>query len=254
MVVSEVINRVGYIRLNKPPANAYEIDFLGRCLEHVKHLDQSDDSKVVVLQSSLPKFFCGGADIKVFGANSTEENKQMVRKAREVTNTIMESSKIFIAAIQGHALGGGLELALACDLRLAAKGEYWMGLPEIKLGLIPGNGGTVRLIRLIGISKATELLLTGEPVKPEEAEHLGLIDHLHDSETFEDAVIRYAEKLAQGPGTAMAQIKKIGRLSMALNIEKALQLEAALVNELYDTPDAQEGFKAYLEKRNPKFK
>ena len=246
-------NRVAYITLNKPPANGYEIDLLKLLAEKIKKINADDEIKTIVLQSALGKFFCAGADIKVFAKNTTEQNKEMVVVAREVCELINNSPKIFIAAINGHTLGGGLELAMACDIRLAAEGNYFFGLPEIKLGLIPGNGGTVRLINLIGAGRAIELLTTGENVQPEQAHQYGLVNHIFPKNNFKKKVEKYAEKLAAGAGKAMAKIKQFNIQSMGMDLNQALELEKKYVNGLYDTFDAKEGFDAFIEKRPPNF-
>lgn len=247
-------NRVGYISLNKPKANAYDIDFhtqLAACLEEANSLDTI---KVIVIRSTLDKFFSAGADIKVFSANTSEQNREMVRHARKVAALISGSPKIVIAGIRGHALGGGLELAMACDIRLGAEGSYQLGLPEVKLGLIPGNGGTQRLLRLLGKSRALELLITGYSIGPREAFDLGLINHLYPLESFDRELENYAEQIAQGPGQAIAAIKKCVHEGMDMPLPEALELESLEADALYDSEDAIEGLKAFLEKRNPDFR
>ena len=246
-------NRVGYLILNKPPANGYEISFQTRLIHLIQEIEEDRDIKVVVIRSALEKFFCGGADIKVFGSNTTEQNKAMVIAAREACMWITSSSRIFIAALNGHTLGGGLELAMACDLRLAMEGEYLIGLPEINLGLMPGNGGAARLIHLIGAGRATEMLLTGEPIRPEEALRFGLLHRVFPNAVFQDEVETFAEKLATGPGQAMAQVKHFANRSMGMSLAQALALEGECVDQLYETADAREGFRAFLEKRKPNF-
>ncbi|GAF04509.1 putative enoyl-CoA hydratase echA8 [Saccharicrinis fermentans DSM 9555 = JCM 21142] len=162
VITLERKNRVGYIVINRPKANCYEINFHKQLIACLEEANADDEIKVIVVKSALEKFFCAGADIKVFEANTVAENKVMVKHAQMVADKLSNSPKVTIAAINGHALGGGLELAMACDFRLASEGKYFMGLPEIKLGLMPGNGGSQRLIRLIDKSKALELLMTGD--------------------------------------------------------------------------------------------
>ncbi|MGA9637043.1 enoyl-CoA hydratase/isomerase family protein, partial [Flavobacterium sp.] len=242
------------ITLNKPPANSYDIHFLTLLSDTIQNVNDDDTIKVVLINTNSEKFFCAGADIKVFGTNTTEQNQEMVVVARSVCEHITKSSKIFIAAIKGHALGGGLELAMACDIRLAAEGKYLIGLPEIKLGLIPGNGGTVRLINLIGASRAMELLVTGNTINALTAHHYGLINQLYSVDNFETEVFNYCNQLALGAGKAMASIKKFAIEYQGMNEQDALDLETALVTPLYDTEDGKEGFKAFIEKRTPNFK
>jgi len=245
---------VGFIAFNRPPANAYEIGFHRRFLEAIQTADADPATRVVLVRSAIPKFFCAGADIKVFAANSAAENQKMVEAARAALAAIEASGKPFIACIEGHALGGGLEIAMACDLRLAARGDYKLGLPEVQLGLIPGNGGTQRLARLVGASRAFELLVCGRNIGPEEAYRIGLVNRLIEPAEFEAQVTQLATTLANGAPLALAAAKRAVREGIALPLPDALKLEARLVDELYETEDAKEGFAAAVEKREPKFK
>jgi len=254
VITLEIKNRVGYILINRPKANCYEINFHKQLINCINEANANPEVKAIVLKSALEKFFSAGADVKVFEANSVEENKAMVDHARMAANLLAESKKITIAAINGHALGGGLELAMACDIRLAGEGSYFLGLPEIKLGLIPGNGGSQRLIRIIGKGKALELLLTGDNIDPAEAHQLGLVNHLYAAGEFQQKVEEYAERLAQGPLEAMAAVKVCVNKGMELSLAEGLKLEDKLVNPLYDTEDAKEGSRAFVEKRKPNFK
>ena len=246
-------NGVATLSLNRPPANSYHQEYLQLIVKTIAALEKEDSTKVVLINSTSEKFFCGGADIKVFSSNSREENEEMVVAARQVAAAITESSKIFIAAIAGHCLGGGLEIAMACDIRLASEGNYLIGLPEVKLGLMPGNGGTPRLIDLIGASRAMEMLVTGNSISPQQAYEIGLINQLYSKEEFEEKVSQYIQTLSAGPGKAMSAIKQYFRVHKGLNANQALDYETECVKSLYDTPDAIEGFKAFIEKRTPKF-
>jgi enoyl-CoA hydratase/carnithine racemase len=247
-------NNVGYIIIDWPKANSYEINFMQQLIACLGEAENSDQIKVIVLKSALDKFFSAGADIKVFQTNTVADNKVLVQHARKAAKKLSNSNKISIAAINGHALGGGLELAMACDIRLGSDGEYLLGLPEIKLGLIPGNGGSQRLIRLINKTKALELLLTGDTFDGKEAFDLGLFSHLYPVAKFNAAVTAYAEKLAQGPFEAMSAIKLCVNQGGELPLKEGLALEDDLVNGLYDTDDAKEGLKAFVEKRTARFK
>lgn len=241
------------ITLNRPPANSYYLEYLQLLSDTIKEIDLDGSTKVVLINSTSEKFFCAGADIKIFSANTSEENAKMVVAAREVTTAITDSNKIFIAAISGHCLGGGLELVMACDIRLAAEGNYLIGLPEVKLGLMPGNGGTPRLIDLIGASRAMELLVTGDSINPQQAFDFGLFNKLYLKAKFNDKVNQYIDKLATGPGKAMSAIKQYVKKHKGMNLQQSLDLETDSVNALYDTRDAIEGFQAFVEKREPKF-
>ena len=247
-------NRVGYVIINRPKANCYEINFLRDLISCIDEANVDKKIKVIVLKSAIPKFFCAGADVKVFEANTVEGNKEMVKQAQFAAEKLSDSQKITIAAINGHALGGGLELAMACDFRLAAEGDYFLGLPEIKLGLIPGNGGSQRLIRLIDRSKALELLVTGDNIGPAEANKLGLVNHIYPLGTFDSEVSLFAEKIACGPLEAIAASKVCVNKGIEMSLADGLALESKLVDALYDTEDAIEGSKAFIEKRQARFK
>ena len=246
--------KVGVITLDRPPANAYEIGFMQQLNQAIDKANEEEDINVVILKSASKKFFCAGADIKIFGANDTVKNKEMVSWARKATVKMGESSKIFIAAINGHTLGGGLELAMACDLRFAAEGNYQLGLPEVKLGLMPGNGGTQRLLRLIGANKALELMITGESIGPDKAYQIGLVNKLLPADQWEEQTDAYADALAAGPALAIAAIKQSVYEGGALSLNEGLALEDKLVAPLYDSEDAGEGYAAFTEKRPPRFR
>lgn len=246
-------NGKAYVTLNRPPANSYFLEYLLYIEETLLSLEKDKTISVVVINSASEKFFCAGADIKIFSNNSSDQNIEMVKAARKVTKTITSSDKIYIACIQGHILGGGLELAMACDIRLAKEGNYLVGLPEVKLGLMPGNGGTPRLIDLIGASKAMELLVTGDSISPQEAYELGLFNQLFKNDEFTDKVNGFVNRLAKGPKKAMQSIKKYVIQHKGMTANEALQYETTSVNKLYDTHDAIEGFKAFVEKRVPEF-
>ncbi|WP_298503363.1 enoyl-CoA hydratase-related protein [uncultured Maribacter sp.] len=246
-------NAVVTISLNRAPANSYYLDYLKLLSGAIRKASQDKEVKVILLNSTSEKFFCAGADIKIFSTNTSEQNADMVLAAKEVSREITSSDKIVVAAIRGHVLGGGLEMIMACDIRLASEGNYLIGLPEVKLGLMPGNGGTPRLIDLIGVSRAMELLVTGNSISPDKAYQYGLFNHIYTKDAFNKEVNTYVNNLAQGAGKAMSAIKKYVQNHKGLSAEASLQLETEAVNFLYDTADAKEGFLAFVEKRKPKF-
>lgn len=250
----KIENRVGYILINKPKANSYDIDFMKLMAQTIDEAVENEEVKVIAIKSELEKFFCAGADVKVFQQNTIAQNKEMVKYANLVAKKLSESPKITIALLKGHTLGGGLELALACDIRLASAGEYFIGLPEVNLGLMPGNGGTQRLIRLVNQSKALELLISGASILPDEAFDIGLVNQLYPKDEFEDSANLYLEKLASGPLAAMSAIKESVYKGIELPLDKSLELETQLADGLYETEDAKEGLKSFVEKRAPKFK
>jgi enoyl-CoA hydratase/carnithine racemase len=258
-ITSELIifskrNQVVYLTLNRAPANAYNMDFMSAFYNAVERANQDKQINVVVICSHSEKFFCAGADIKEFQQNETASNKRMVEKARATMAAIEVSDKIYIAQIAGHALGGGLEIAMSCDLRFAAKGDYLLGLPEIKLGLIPGNGGTQRLTRLVGVSKTLEILTTGDSFSVEQAFNIGLINQCFEADNLIKETYNYAMKIAKGPALAIAATKKAVMQGSELSLVQALAVEQRLSDELYDTEDSTEGFNAFIEKRQAVFK
>lgn len=245
---------VGTITLDRPPANSYEIGFMTELDAAIEAANADTEVKAIILRSASEKFFSAGADIKAFMANDAATNMEMIRFAHAALDKITASDKVYIAAINGHALGGGLEMALACDLRFAAEGKYRLGLPEVTLGLLPGNGGTQRLPRLIGANKALEMMIAGEQVDPEEALRLGIVNRLFPADQLLSETEAYAAKLAAGATLAIAAIKRAVYDGAALPLNEALARERALIEPLFDSQDAQEGFAAFAEKRPPVYK
>ena len=239
---------IGTITIDRPPANSYDLHFMQALDSAIDTADSDPQVCVVILRSASDRFFSAGADIKAFLANSTESNMEMIRTAHRALEKMALSPKVFVAAINAHALGGGLEMALACDLRFAAEGSYRLGLPEVTLGLLPGNGGTQRLPRLIGANKALEMMLTGESVGPEEAHRLGLVNRLFPAERLLEETESYARKVASGASVAIGKIKQAAYQGIALPLKEALALECDLIEQLFKTADAQEGLKAFVEK------
>ncbi len=245
---------VGSITLNRPPANSYNFGFIEELDRAVQQAEADPEVRVVVVRSALERFFSAGADVRAFSENPPDRNMELVRYAHRVLGRIAEIPKVFIAQIGGHALGGGLEIALACDLRFGAQGEYRVGLPEVTLGLLPGNGGTQRLPRLVGWSRALDLMVTGRTLTPEEAHAYGILDRLVPAERLAEETADYARKLASGPVRAVGAIKLAVRLGVDRPLEDGLRLERELVDGLFRSEDAQEGIRAFLEKRTPLFR
>jgi enoyl-CoA hydratase/carnithine racemase len=250
--VSRERDGVALIHLNRPPANSYDRAFLDALNAALDEVRWDADLRGAVLASDLaPRFFSAGADITSF-LNSTQQQRVMtVLHAHEILLKMERTPKVFVAAIAGHALGGGLEIALACDFRFAATGEYRLGVPEVNLGLLPGNGGTQRLTRLIGRTRALDMLLTGQPVQPASALELGLVDRVFPPEELLEESIAYVAKLAQGPSLAVGNIKVAAKIGADLPLEGALALEREAVWRLFMSEDAAEGMAAFAEKRSP---
>src|SRR5215472_16653623 len=167
---------VGIVVLDRPPANSYDYGFLRELSSAVDDARYDDEVRAVVVASASDRFFSAGADVGAFRAGSPSQRAMTALLAHEVFRKFEHTPMLFVAAIAGHALGGGLELALACDLRFAARGSYRLGLPEVTLGLFPGSGGTQRLPRLVGLARGLDMIATGRAVTPEEAHQLGLVN------------------------------------------------------------------------------
>ena len=243
---------VGRITLDVPPANSYD---LGVMTEFSVAVDEAIDagSRAVIVGSASERFFSAGADVKKFLEGDIESNMEMIRCSQAAFRRMAAADAVFIAHINGHALGGGLEVALACDIRLANTGGYKLGTPEVTLGLLPGNGGTQRLSRLIGRSRAMELLLTGRTFSPEDAYAWGLVAELLDPEEADDRVRAYALRFANGATLATAAIKRAVYEGTELSLAEGLALEAELMERLFESKDAHEGLHAFVEKRDPEF-
>jgi enoyl-CoA hydratase/carnithine racemase len=239
---------VASVTLDNPPANSYDLEVMRRFAADIDAAVESD-ARVVLVRSASEKFFSAGADVKKFLEGDVEANMEMIRTSQAAFRRMAAAEQVFIAHLNGHALGGGLEIALACDIRLAAPGSYRLGTPEVTLGLLPGNGGTQRLARLLGPSRAMELLLTGRTFSPDDALAWGLVAALVDA----DGAREYAERLAAGPRLAIAAIKRCVHEGSQLALEEGLALEASLVEELFRSRDASEGLHAFVEKRKPVF-
>ena len=239
---------VAFVTLDNPPANSYDLEVMQAFAADVDAAIASD-ARVVVVRSANPKFFSAGADVKRFLDGDVEANMEMIRTSQAVFKRMAAAKQVFIAHIAGHALGGGLEIALACDLRYASEGRYKLGTPEVTLGLLPGNGGTQRLTRQIGPSRALDLLLTGRTFGPEEALQWGIVAELCD----EAGMRERAERLAAGPALAVAAIKRCVHEGGQLPLDDGLALEAQLMESLFRSKDATEGMTAFVEKRDPEF-
>jgi enoyl-CoA hydratase/carnithine racemase len=244
--------RVATITLDNPPANSYDLAVMTAFAEAVDAAI-ADDVRVVIVRSASEKFFSAGADVKKFLDGDVDANMEMIRTSQAAFMRMAAASQVFIAHINGHALGGGLEIALACDLRYANAGSAKLGTPEVTLGLLPGNGGTQRLTRLIGPGRALDLLLTGRTFSPEEAFAMGLVSELFEPAEADDQIRELAHRFADGPALALAAIKRCVYEGGQLSLDKGLRLEAEEVERLFRSKDATEGLTAFVEKRRPQF-
>jgi enoyl-CoA hydratase/carnithine racemase len=243
---------VGTITLDNPPANSYDLSVMTELSDAVDEAIGSG-ARAVIVRSASEKFFSAGADVKKFLDGDVDSNMEMIRVSQAAFRRMARAEQIFIAHINGHALGGGLEITLACDIRLANVGGYKLGTPEVTLGLLPGNGGTQRLTRLLGPSRAMDLLLTGRTFSPNEAFEWGLVAKLFEPGDAQEHVRGYAERFARGAALATAAIKRCVHDGGQRPLDEGLALEAELVEQLFRSKDASEGLQAFVDKRTPEF-
>jgi enoyl-CoA hydratase len=254
----EVNARVGVITLNDPPANTYSYEMMQQLDARILEARMAESVQVIVITGSGEKFFCAGANIQML-ANVTPEFKYyFCLHANETLSRLEQTPKLVIAAINGHCVGGGLEVAMAADIRLARRNAGKMGLPEVSLGVLPGTGGTQRLSRIVGKSKAIELMAMGELFDFEKGEALGLINQIIDADSGE-AFMAQAGDYARQFTTPNKASKAVGRIKRAVHtgaeipFESALALERELQQQLFLSEDAKEGLDAYVNKRKAQF-
>ena len=246
---------VGVIVLDRPPANSYDYAFLRSFAGAVDDARADEDIHAVVVASASEKFFSAGADVSAFASGTTRSRVMTALLAHESFRKMENTPIVFIAAISSHCLGGGFELALACDLRFAAEGSYQIGLPETNLGLFPGSGGTQRLPRLVGLSRGLDLILNATTMPPGQAKELGLVDRLFpDAAACREGAIEYAKKLAAGPSVALGHAKLAVTQGFATPLDVGLAMEREAISRVFVSSDANEGIKAFGEKRKPDFK
>lgn len=259
LVQYRVENGIAFLTLNDPPANTYTHEMMQSLDGAILKARMDESVQVIVITGNGEKFFCAGANITML-ANVTPTFKYFFcLHANETLSRLEQTPKLVIAAINGHCVGGGLEVAMAADIRIARKGAGKMGLPEVSLGVLPGTGGTQRLLRVVGKSKAIELMATGELFDFERGLELGLVNQIFEAETgaeFMEQVVDYAGKFTL-PGKAAGAVGKIKRAVQTgaeIPFESALALERELQQQLFQSEDAKEGLDAYVSKRKPVFK
>ena len=245
--------RILTISLNRPPTNPLSSEFGRELFAAFSEAAGMDEVTVVIVTSAQEKAFIAGADIKEMAAMSQAESEAFSKLLQDANNLLSGMKKVVIAAINGHALGGGCELAMACDYRFMAAGKALIGLPEAGLGIVPGAGGTQRLPRLVGLAKAKDILLWGKVMGPDEALAIGLIDRVFEAESFMEEVLKFARKLASGAGKALGYIKVAVNEGIELPLGEALAVERKYGLENLLTHDAKEGLTAFGEKRKPVF-
>ncbi|HXE90699.1 MAG TPA: enoyl-CoA hydratase/isomerase family protein [Terriglobales bacterium] len=247
---------VAVIEMNDPPANTYTYEMNRQLDEAILKARMANDVHVIVLTGAGDKFFSAGANIKMLASVDPVFKYYFCLHANETLLRLEHTPKLVIAALNGHTVGGGLEIAMAADLRIARRDAGKIGLPEINLGVLPGTGGTQRLSRIVGKSKAIELMVTGNTFSFEEAKELGLVNDIFERENFMESVMEYARQFCPPNKAAMAvgHIKRSVQTGWEIPLESALAVERELQSLLFKSQDAKEGLNAYVEKRPAEFK
>jgi len=249
---------VALITLTNPPANGYSYEMMRDLDEAVLKARFDDEVHVIVLAGAGEKFFCAGADISMLNDVTPSFKYAFCLHANETMLRLEHTPKLVIAALGGHCVGGGLEIALSADLRVARAGAGKTGLPEVALGVLPGTGGTQRLARVLGKSKAIEMMATGDLVDYERALELGLVNRVIEAasdDAFLAEVLEYARTFTAPGKAAMAvgHIKRAVQTGAELPLEAGLALERELQAKLFSSADAKEGIAAFVAKRKPEF-
>jgi enoyl-CoA hydratase/carnithine racemase len=259
LVQYRVQDGIAFLTLNDPPANTYTHEMMQALDARILDARMDETVQVIVLTGNGEKFFCAGANIKMLSSVTPEFKYYFCLHANETLSRLEQTPKLVIAAINGHCVGGGLEVALAADLRIARRKAGKIGLPEVSLGVLPGTGGTQRLVRIVGKSRAIELMATGELMEFEVGRELGLIDHLYVADTsasFMEQVTKYAGQFTtpEKAARAVGRIKRSVQTGAEIPFESALALERELQQQLFQSEDAKEGLDAYVNKRKAQFK
>lgn len=252
-IVTEQQGPIAFIKLNRPPVNAHHMPMLLDFERAILSVRFDPSVKVAIVTGNMPNYFSAGADIRVIRDDDPEQVGFLSQTSKEILQRMRTTSKIFIAGIDGHCMGGGLEIALACDYRVASNGPWQFGLPEVHLGVLPGEGGTQLLGRLIGQHQTLRLSISGESFGVEKARELGIVDQVHGRDEYPSKLLAFAEQIANGPTRAIGFIKTVLNEGLDLPIQGGFALERELQNQLLRTADVREGVAAFLERRSPKF-
>ncbi len=251
----EVQDGVAILMMNNPPANTYTHEMMREMDEAILRARFDEAVHVIVLRGAGEKFFSAGANINMLQTSDPYFKYYFCLHANETLNRLEQTPKLVIAALNGHTVGGGLEIALACDLRIARKGGGKIGLPEVTLGVLPGTGGTQRLGRLLGKSRAIELMVEGRMFDFEEALELGLVNKIYEGDDFFGQIMDYARQFVppNKASRAVGRIKRAVCSGVEVPFSEGLAIERELQQLLFQGSDAKEGLNAYIEKRPPEF-
>jgi enoyl-CoA hydratase/carnithine racemase len=259
LVHYDVQDGVAILTLDDPPANTYTYQLMQDLDRSILRARMDEAAHVIVIIGAGEKFFCAGANISMLNSVTPQFKYYFCLHANETLSRLEQTPKLVIAAMNGHTVGGGLEIAMAADLRVARRGAGKVGLPEVNLGVLPGTGGTQRLARLVGKSAAIELMVTGRTFEVDEAKRLGIVNEILDADSrasFLEQVLTYARRFTP-PNTAakaVGNIKRSVQTGAELPFQDALAVERELQQLLFQSEDAKEGLAAYVEKRTAQFK
>jgi enoyl-CoA hydratase/carnithine racemase len=256
LVEHRVEDGLAILELNDPPANTYTYEMMRQLDEAILDARMNDDVQVIVLRGKGEKFFSAGANIKMLSEVTPRFKYFFCLHANEALNRLEHTPKLVIAALNGHTVGGGLEIAMAADLRVACKDNGKIGLPEVTLGVLPGTGGTQRLSRIVGKSRAIEMMATGRTFSFDEAKDIGLVNEVFPKGSFWDEVVAYAKQFCtpNKASKAVGSIKRAVCSGLEVPFESGLAIERELQQQLFQSQDASEGLNAYVEKRQASFK
>jgi len=255
LVHYEVKDGVAYMTLTDPPANTYTHEMMRQLDEAILSARFDAGVHVIVLTGLGEKFFCAGANINMLKKSDPYFKYNFCLHANETLNRLEHTPKLVIAALNGHTVGGGLEIAMAADMMLAKKNAGKIGLPEVTLGVLPGTGGTQRLSRMIGKTRAIELMVEGGLVSFETAQELGIVNKVLDGDDFMGQVHEYARQFCppNKAAKAVGRIKRSVQSGWEIPFESGLAIERELQQQLFQSADAKEGLAAYIDKRKPEF-
>jgi enoyl-CoA hydratase len=244
------------IQMDDPPANTYTYEMMQQLDAAILRARMDENVHVIVLRGAGDKFFSAGASIPMLAKSDPTFKYYFCLHANETLSRLEQTPKLVIAALNGHTVGGGLEIAMACDIRIAKKEGGKIGLPEVNLGVLPGTGGTQRISRIIGRARSIELMATGRTFSFEEALEFGLIHYIYERESFWEDVVAYARQFCppNKASRAVGRIKRAVVTGSEVGFAEALGIERELQQLLFTSEDAKEGLKAYVEKRQPEFK
>lgn len=256
LVNYRVEDGIAILEMCDPPANTYTYEMMQQLDACILAARMDEKVHVILLRGAGEKFFSAGASIPMLNRVDPQFKYYFCLHANETLSRLEQTPKLVIAALNGHTVGGGLEIAMACDIRIAKKEGGKIGLPEVNLGVLPGTGGTQRLLRIIGRARALELMTTGRTFSFEEALEFGLIHYIYEKETFWDDVLAYARQFCP-PNKASRAVGRIKRAIVSgseVPFQEALAIERELQQLLFTSEDAKEGIAAYVEKRQASFK